>query len=154
MQDYLNVLKKIADLKSRVAKDSISPPFLGNILEDMLGYMILVNNSDDVHALRIEFDTGGDNFIQWGETKHIRCNVFDIWVDVTDAVTSWKIERETGDAVDDAAWGLRQKAREFAGEIDIVYSKEENDLGSGTRAVFHVTAELKGGSRVRKEIEI
>lgn len=38
MRDFRNILKKIADLKAKVLKDSISPHYLGSILEEMLGY--------------------------------------------------------------------------------------------------------------------
>lgn len=38
MTDLKKVLSKIADLKTRLLKDSISPHFLGSILEEMLGY--------------------------------------------------------------------------------------------------------------------
>ena len=38
MRDFRNILRKIADLKSKVIKDSISPHYLGSILEEMLGY--------------------------------------------------------------------------------------------------------------------
>lgn len=38
MRDFRNILRKIADLKAKVIKDSISPHYLGSILEEMLGY--------------------------------------------------------------------------------------------------------------------
>lgn len=38
MRDFRNILRKIADLKAKVVKDSISPRYLGSILEEMLGY--------------------------------------------------------------------------------------------------------------------
>lgn len=38
MRDFRNILKKISDLKAKVLKDSISPHYLGSILEEMLGY--------------------------------------------------------------------------------------------------------------------
>ena len=38
MRDFRNIISKIADLKAKVSKDSISPLYLGSILEEMLGY--------------------------------------------------------------------------------------------------------------------
>lgn len=43
MASVETVLNKIADLKSRVLRDSISPLFLGGILEEMMGYCRLTD---------------------------------------------------------------------------------------------------------------
>lgn len=148
------VYRHIADLKSRVAKDSISPTFLGNILEEMLRYMLWVHISEGQHTLRMEIDNGGDDFIAFGETKHIRCFVFDNWDNVTDDITEWKITRDSGDAVEDAAWALKPKVKNFKGEIDIVFSREENDLGDADKVQYTVTATLTDETKVTAVIEI
>lgn len=148
------VYRHIADLKSRVAKNSISPLFLGNILEEMLRYMLLVHISEGQHTLRMEIDNGGDDFIAFGETKHVRCFVFDNWDNVTDDITEWKITRDTGDAVEDMAWALKPKVKGFKGDIDLVFSALENDLGEADKTKYTVTATLADKTEVAAIIEI
>lgn len=138
------VYRHIADLKSRVAKDSISPTFLGNILEEMLRYMLLVHISEGHNELRIEFELQDGELIARGETKRVRCFVLEGWTDRTAEVAGWSIRRDTGDAVEDAAWGNKPKAKGFKGEIDICYTDTENDIGRGGKATYTVTAWLEG----------
>lgn len=147
------VYRHIADLKSRVTKDSISPLFLGNILEEMLRYMLLVHISEGQHTLRMEIDNGGDDFIAFGETKHIRCFVLEGWTDRTAEVTGWSIRRDSGDAVDDAAWALKPKAANFAGEIDIAFTAAENDIGAKNKATFTITAFLADDQPIQTTLE-
>lgn len=95
--------------------------------------------------LRLEIDTNGDNFIGWGETMHLTCKVWKgMYDEVTEEVTVWRIVRDSGDPVEDAAWNMTDKARLFDGEIDIEFSEECNDLGNtgSDSTVFTITATI------------
>lgn len=95
-------------------------------------------------SLRIEFELQDGELIAKGETKHIRCLVLEGWTDRTAEVTGWSIRRDTGDAVEDMAWGNKPKAKGFNGEIDICFSDTENDIGRGGKATYIVTATIEG----------
>ena len=136
-------------------------------LTGMTGYSAYLNNIymsgvieqiEDMD-LRMEIDTDGDNFLAWGETLHLTCRVWrgGFFEEVTDDIVSWSITRDSGDAVEDAAWALKQKVQNFDGEIDICFNTTENDLGTGSNIVstlFTVTASLLGGESAQAEITI
>lgn len=94
--------------------------------------------------LRIEFELQDGELIAKGETKHIKCYVLEGWTDRTAEVTGWTITRDTGDAVEDMAWGNKPKAKSFNGEIDICYTDSENDIGRRGKATYKVTATIDG----------
>ena len=105
-----------------------------------------LNQLEDV-ALRMEIDTGGDGFLGYGETMTATCRVMRGWRDVTEEVTEWKVERDTGNAGDDEAWALKDKAKNFAGTLEIAFTPAENDLGEtagNAPAIFTFTAETGG----------
>ena len=136
-------------------------------LTGMTGYSAYLNNIymsgvieqiEDMD-LRMEIDTDGDNFLAWGETLHLTCRVWrgGFFEEVTDDIVTWTITRDSGDAVEDAAWALKQKVQNFDGEIDICFNTTENDLGTGSNIVstlFIVTASLLGGESAQAEITI
>lgn len=143
---YERYLKDVADWE--FTENNIAAQFgdltnLGVFGMIMTGYSAYLNNiyftgnfqQMTVYPMRIEIDTEGDNFMAYGETKHISCSVFRGWEDVTDKVTSWSITRDSGDPANDAAWGLKQKVKDFAGEIDISFTAEENDLSTNERVI-------------------
>ena len=82
-----------------------------------------------------------------GETHNITCKLMLGDKDVTNGVASWKVERKTDDSVDDAAWGTKDKVKNFNGSIDIVWSNDgkEDDLGKGDTAKFIFTATTTTG---------
>ena len=82
-----------------------------------------------------------------GETNHVTCSVVRGFEDITDQVTSWSITRDSGDAVNDAAWANKAKVKNFAGEIDICWTDEEDDIGDALSCVFTITA--YGGNKVK-----
>lgn len=77
-----------------------------------------------------------------GETHNITCKLMLGDKDVTSGVASWKVTRKTNDSVDDAAWATKDKVKNFAGSIDIVWSNDgtEDDIGNGDTAEFTFTA--------------
>lgn len=79
-------------------------------------------------------------WIDKGETNHITCTVVRGFEDITDQVTSWEITRDSGDEANDAAWGNKPKVKNFAGEIDIAWTDEEDDLGDAVSCMFTITA--------------
>jgi hypothetical protein len=120
---------------------------------DMTGYSAFMNNLyvsgtiNQISAtpLRLTLDTDGDQFLAYGESIHVACTALRGWEDLTDQVTTWKVERDSGDAAADAVWGQRDKAKDFAGEIDICLSYDPtlNDLGENdnvNKVIFTFTA--------------
>ena len=97
--------------------------------------------------LRLEILDSGDGFLAWGETTHLSCRVWKgNFVEVTNEVTAWSISRDSGVPIEDAAWLLKQKVRNFEGEIDIAFTAQENDLGETTTqqgTIFTITANIE-----------
>ena len=88
---------------------------------NMTGYSAYLNNiymSGTIQQfenlpLRMEIDTQGDSFLGIGESMLVTCTVLRGWEDVTSQVTRWEVVRDSGDAVDDAAWLYRSKVVAF-----------------------------------------
>lgn len=125
----------------------------------MSGYSAFLNNiymSGTIKqfenlSLRLDINTDGDSFIAYGETKHISCTLWRGFEDVTSQVTSWSIVRDSGDAADDAAWALKEKVKQFAGELDICFTVEESDIASNEYTIstlFTITATIDSESAV------
>ena len=89
-------------------------------------------------TLSINQSTG--EWIDKGETNHVVCSVIRGFEDITDQVTSWNIVRDSGDAVNDAAWQNKDKVKNFGGTIDIAWTDEEDDIGDSTSCIFTITA--------------
>lgn len=79
-------------------------------------------------------------WIDKGETNHVVCSVIRGFEDITAQVTSWNIVRDSGDAVNDAAWQNKDKVKNFDGTIDIAWTDEEDDIGDSTSCIFTITA--------------
>lgn len=89
-------------------------------------------------TLNITQSTG--EWIDNGETNHVECSVIRGFEDITAQVTSWNIVRDSGDAVNDAAWQNKDKVKNFDGTIDIAWTDEEDDIGDSTSCIFTITA--------------
>ena len=89
-------------------------------------------------TLNITQSTG--EWIDKGETNHVVCSVIRGFEDITDQVTSWNIVRDSGDAVNDAAWQNKDKVKNFDGMIDIAWTDDEDDIGDSTSCIFTITA--------------
>lgn len=89
-------------------------------------------------TLNITQSTG--EWIDKGETNHVVCSVIRGFEDITAQVTSWNIVRDSGDAVNDAAWQNKDKVKNFDGTIDIAWTDEEDDIGNSTSCIFTITA--------------
>lgn len=139
MRDLRSVIRKISDLKAKVLKDSISPHYLGCILEEMLFCMSSEPDVEIPVYYSIEFDGAGDGYLAWGESLTVSCRVMQGWHDVTDKVTDWEISRDSGDTAEDAVWNQSEKARTFDGTITLTMTEAENDIPAGM-AVFTVRA--------------
>lgn len=79
-------------------------------------------------------------WIDKGETNHVVCSVIRGFENITDQVTSWSIVRDSGDAVNDAAWQNKDKVKNFDGTIDIAWTDEEDDIGDSNSCIFTITA--------------
>lgn len=89
-------------------------------------------------TLNITQSTG--EWIDKGDTNHVVCSVIRGFEDITDQVTSWNIVRDSGDAVNDAAWQNKDKVKNFDGTIDIAWTDDEDDIGDSTICIFTITA--------------
>lgn len=89
-------------------------------------------------TLNITQSTG--EWIDKGETNHIVCSVIRGFEDITDQVTSWNIVRDSGDAVNDAAWQNKDKVKNFDGTIDIAWTDDDDDIGDSNICIFTITA--------------
>lgn len=89
-------------------------------------------------TLNITQSTG--EWIDKGETNHVECSVIRGFEDITDQVTSWNIVRDSGDAVNDAAWQNKDKVKNFDGTIDIAWTDDEDDIGDSNSCIFTITA--------------
>lgn len=125
---------------------------------NMTGYSAYLNNiymtgtiqQLQEQPLRLEIDTAGDNFLAYGESMTVRCRLWrGYFEDITDQVVEWSITRDSGKAVEDAAWALKEKVRNFAGTIVICFTQQENDLGGDENTVstlFRITASIQDDS--------
>lgn len=91
-------------------------------------------------TLNITQSTG--EWIDKGETNHVECSVIRGFEDITDQVTSWNIVRDSGDAVNDAAWQNKDKVKNFDGTIDIAWTDDDDDIGDSNSCIFTITAFL------------
>lgn len=91
-----------------------------------------------------------------GETHNITCKLMLGDKDVTSGVASWKVTRKTNDSVNDAAWAIKDKVKNFAGSIDIVWSNDgtEDDIGNGDTAEFTFTATTTTGKVHQEFIKV
>lgn len=91
-----------------------------------------------------------------GETHNITCKLMLGDKDVTSGVALWKVTRKTKDSVNDAAWATKDKVKNFAGSIDIVWSNDgtEDDIGNGDTAEFTFTATTTTGKVYQEFIKV
>lgn len=89
-------------------------------------------------TLNITQSTG--EWIDKGETNHVECSVIRGFEDITAQVTSWNIVRDSGDAVNDAAWQNKDKVKNFDGTIDIAWTDDDDDIGDSNSCIFTITA--------------
>ena len=91
-----------------------------------------------------------------GETHTVVCTLMLGDKDVTSSVTAWQVERKTADAVADRAWAAKDKVKNFAGSLTILWADDnsEDDLGDGDTASFTFTATTTSGAVHKTYIEI
>lgn len=89
-------------------------------------------------TLNITQSTG--EWIDKGDTNHVVCSVIRGFEDITAQVTSWNIVRDSGDAVNDAAWQNKDKVKNFDGTIDIAWTDDDDDIGDSNSCIFTITA--------------
>lgn len=103
--------------------------------------------------LRLEVDSTLGFVLDFGEVTTLTCTIVDaLWNDHTSEATSWYIERDTGDSVNDAAWQQKAKVVAFnslsevdAAIIDIAFAKSDCDIAKDTllSTIFTITAYKK-----------
>jgi hypothetical protein len=104
-------------------------------------------NQISATPLRLELSTDGDYFLTYGESIHVTCTAMQGYQDKTSEVTSWKVTRDTSDSAADTAWALRDKVKNFNGEIDLCLDSDPtvNDLGENDnvrRVIFTFTCTI------------
>ncbi len=125
----------------------------------MTGYSAYLNNIYMSGAIkqieelpyRMEITNNGMESLAYGEVTVLTCAVYQGFTDKTDTVTSWSIVRDTGDAAEDAAWLLKDKVKNFDGEIVISYTADENDLtttSNNLSTLFTITAYGEDGEEL------
>ena len=100
---------------------------------------------------RIEFDTHGYDILSFGEVMVLDCYVYKGFTDKTSTVKTWKITRDTGDSTEDASWLLKDKVKNFSGEITLSFTKDENDLSTNDKVIttlFTITAYGEDGEEI------
>lgn len=121
----------------------------------MTGYSAYLNNiymtgvieQTQVLPIRMEITTNGDGFLAYGESMEVTCRVYQGWKEITDQITDWTITRDSGEAVNDAAWQLKQKVKDFDGTITLTYTDTDNDLGTNPNSIstlFTMVAKIDG----------
>ncbi|MEG1729364.1 MAG: hypothetical protein RR280_07475 [Bacteroidaceae bacterium] len=84
----------------------------------------------DYNDIFLQIETNGDQFLAYGESITLKCKVMRGFENISNTVTQWCIKRQSGDTVNDNAWLLKGKVKNFAGSIDICFTSEENDLST------------------------
>lgn len=133
---------------------------------NMTGYSAYLNNiymSGVIEQfaelpLRMEIDTQGDGFLAFGESLLATCTVLRGWEDLTPEVIRWTVVRDSSDPADDAAWLLRDKVRNFSGQLEIFHNEDPtiDDLGNTNNlsTLFTFTAYLADGSNASFTLKI
>jgi len=108
-------------------------------------------------AVTMEITNAGDGFLAWGEACLISCRVKKAFQDLTSKVVKWEITRDTGDAAEDSAWILKQKVKDFNGEILISHTKEDDDLSTSDKVLstlFTIKATLEDETQLTGELTV
>ena len=129
----------------------------------MTGYSAYMNNlymsgtikQFEALPLRMEIDNDGMDAMAYGESMTVTCTVWKGFNELTDRVTKWKIERDSGDQIEDAAWNNSSKAQNFDGSITIEHGATYSDLGQiGVSTLFTFTAYMTDGTTTDYTLEI
>ncbi len=89
-----------------------------------------------------------------GETHQVAVNVFLGDDDITSKVAAWKVTRNTGNEVEDLAWANKDKVKNFAGTLDIVWTNDEDDIGISDTGytTFTFYATMQDGNLLTAEL--
>lgn len=90
------------------------------------------------------------------ETHKVTCRGFLGDKDITASLTQWKVTRSTGDSVEDKAWLVRDKVRNFMGVIDLTWVLDVSlsDMGNGNTAKFEFSAKMASGEILSESLGI
>lgn len=86
---------------------------------------------------KLNIELNGQETLDWGESITATCEVT-LGDEVVDTSTGWEwsVERDSGNATEDAAWNAGSKATSFKGVITLSFSSECNDLGEEYTGVY------------------
>lgn len=94
--------------------------------------------------------------ISLGETHKVTCRGFLGDKDITASLTQWRVTRSTGDSLEDKAWLVRDKVRNFMGVIDLTWVLDVSlsDMGNGNTAKFEFSAKMASGEIISESLGI
>lgn len=118
----------IFDLNMKGYSAYLNNIYMTGVIEQLLTQPVRIEHTDSL---------GG--FMGDGETDTLAFTVNRGWIDITKSVTSWKITRDSASPTEDAAWNLTNKAKNFDGTIQLLWS----DLGTNASiqyTIFNVEA--------------
>lgn len=94
--------------------------------------------------------------ISLGETHKVTCRGFLGDKDITASLTQWRVTRSTGDSLEDKAWLVRDKVRNFMGVIDLTWVLDVSlsDMGNGDTAKFEFSAKMASGEIISESLGI
>lgn len=113
--------------------------------EASINYLRIKHLAIDDSTAIMTIDSGGDDFLAWGEEKKITCKVTKGFEDITPTMKTWRITRDSGDTVNDNAWNIAHQT--FNGNITLAYKEGQNDLGknSNISTMFTIFASDQAG---------
>ncbi len=86
---------------------------------------------------KLLLELSGQDTLDWGESITVNAAVY-LGDEAVDTSTGWEwsVVRDSGDAVEDAAWNAGTKAQQFRGMITLSFSESCNDLGEERQGVY------------------
>lgn len=98
----------------------------------------------EIQRRKLVIEMNGQDTLDWGENIDVTCRVMraDTEID-TSTGWDWSVERNSGNKIEDAAWGALPKAQDFKGSINLSFSESENDLGEENKDVYGVVFTFK-----------
>lgn len=119
--------------------------------DDDTVWQLIVAGFNDSSSIELKVYCDNDKKLAWNDSCTLTCKVVKGTRDLTDTVTYWKVERDSGDSASDALWSTKDKVRNFAGSLLLVTGEEEDDIGNGTSAKFTFTASDKNRNVMAKK---
>ena len=108
------------------------------------------------NVVKMDLQLSLGDFMDIGEENELTCTVYYGEEDVTDKVDDWTIERDSGDAAEDAVWNATQRAQAFDGTFTLRYTNNAstNDLGDEVPTIFIIKAKKNNTVIAQAQVEV